>query len=127
MRNKEVFSFRRTKNYKAEIAIGVVFLFILAAISGMSTVTMTESGGTLYITGNLDVSGSINGTAGSSAPPLTRIRNSNNNSWAVTETNLATAIADAGTRGTVWIGADLTLTAKIDMSGTDYLLSLIHI
>jgi len=111
MLKKRMFSLRT----KAEVIL-IVALFVGIAVSSVwGTVTLTESGGTLFVDGSIDVTGSFIGTAGSSAPPLTRIRNSNNNSWAVTEGNLASAIADVSEYGTVWIGDDFTITSAISL------------
>lgn len=66
-------SFKRTKDFKAEIAIGIAFMFVLGAISVMSvTRTITGSSDTIE----------------------TYIRNSNGNYWEATGSNIQTAIYD---------------------------------
>jgi len=81
---------------KAEVVFVALFLVGISAFSVMSvTRTITDSSDTID----------------------TYIRNSNGKYWEVTEANLATALADAGAFGYVWVGDDITLTSKINFSG----------
>lgn len=61
-----------------------------------------------------------NSTSGAQkAPSLNLITNSKNNSWAVTEGNLALALDDASDYGSVWVGSNLTITSEIRLNQSE--------
>lgn len=96
MKNKKE-RFKKTKNYKAEIAIGIAFLFIFGAIGVVSvTRTITDSSDTID----------------------TYIRNSKGNYWDATGANIQVAIWDLNSTngGIVTLPAsNLTITVELSM------------
>ncbi len=136
----------KDKKTRYPYGIFVVSIFLILTSLAQSTLTITDSSitdstnGILiditndYIsfnnasfTSNISIGGSTitssnitgwDSITGDGDFETTKIMNSNGNSWAVTESNLALALADVGDSGTVWVGDDLTLTSNISFDNS---------